>query len=422
MTNRPSVVHRDVGGSGLSETYRWPDEGITRVPNWVYTDPTIFQKEMDLFFAGKTWNYVGLACEVPEPGCFKRNWIGTRPVILVRGNEDEIYVLENRCAHRGAQVCWQNTGKVKDFTCPYHQWNFALDGSLQGLPFKRGMKGKGGMPADFDPAKHGMRRLRSVNRGGCVWATFADDAPSFEDYCGPEVLAEIDIVMPGKPLKLLGYQRQVIKSNWKTYLDNLKDPYHATLLHSFYITFGLWRADSKSENVPTAGGKHSIMTSVNSGKRKTEATTEMARFDDDLIILDSETVTPRREFNNGRAGGAWIFPSLMLGIQANSPKTRHLIPISPTEHELVFTYYGYEDDDEEMDRLRLKHANLVGPAGFVSMDDSEMLTQLQMGLSGYPDGAGVIEMGGKDTEPADYMVTEVMIRAFYKYYREMMDL
>ena len=422
MTSRPSVVHRDVGVSGLSEAHRWPDEGITRVPNWVYTDPTIFQKEMDLFFAGKTWNYVGLACEVPEPGCFKRNWIGTRPVILVRGNEDEIYVLENRCAHRGAQVCWQNTGKVKDFTCPYHQWNFALDGSLQGLPFKRGMKGKGGMPADFDPAKHGMRRLRSVNRGGCVWATFADDAPSFEDYCGPEVLAEIDIVMPGKPLKLLGYQRQVIKSNWKTYLDNLKDPYHATLLHSFYITFGLWRADSKSENVPTGGGKHSIMTSVNSGKRKTEATTEMARFDDDLIILDSETVTPRREFNNGRAGGAWIFPSLMLGIQANSPKTRHLIPISPTEHELVFTYYGYEDDDEEMDRLRLKHANLVGPAGFVSMDDSEMLTQLQMGLSGYPEGVGVIEMGGKDTEPADYMVTEVMIRAFYKFYREMMGL
>ena len=228
--------------------------------------------------------------------------------------------------------------------------------------------------------------------------------------------------MPGKPLKLLGYQRQIINSNWKTYLDNLKDPYHATLLHSFYITFGLWRADSESANVPTGGGKHSIMTSKNSGKRKSEATLQMARFDDALKILDSETVTPRPEFNNGRVGGTWIFPSSIIGIQANSLKTRHLIPISPTQHALAFTYYGYEDDDEEMDRLRLKHANLIGPAGMVSMDDSEMLTQLQMGLSGYPDRVGVIEMGGKDLEPTDYMVSEVMIRAFYKYYREMMDL
>src|SRR3546814_8512804 len=57
---------------------RWPKEGHTRIPNWVYTDPDVFRKEMDVFFGGKTWNYVGLDCEVPEPGCYKRNWIGDR--------------------------------------------------------------------------------------------------------------------------------------------------------------------------------------------------------------------------------------------------------------------------------------------------------------------------------------------------------
>ena len=92
------------------------------------------------------------------------------------------------------------------------------------------------------------------------------------------------------------------------------------------------------------------------------------------------------------------------------------------EHELVFTYYGYEDDDEEMTRLRLKHANLLGPAGFVSMDDSEMLNQVQIGVTGYPEERGIIEMGGRDTEPADYMVTEVLIRSFYDYYRNAMGL
>lgn len=401
---------------------RWPEEGYTRIPAWVYTDEDIYRKEMKVFFAGDTWNYVGLECEVPEVGSFKRQWIGDRPVIMVRNEEGEISVIENRCAHKGAQICWQNTGKVTDFTCPYHQWNYDLNGNLQGVPFRRGALGKGGMPKDFNPKQWGIKKLRSVNRGGSIWATFSDTAPSFEEYCGAEVLAEIDHMLPGKKLKLLGYSRQLIPSNWKMYLENLKDPYHATLLHSFYITFGLWRADSKSECIPTGGGAHSVMISHNEGKKKTEATAEMERFRDDLQILDSETVTPRREFNRGRVGGAWIFPAAQFGIQANSLKTRHVIPRGPNAHELVFTYYGYEDDDEEMTRLRLKHANLLGPAGFVSMDDSEMLKQVQSGISGYPESVSVVEMGGRDTEPADYMVSEVLIRAFYDFYRKAMGL
>ena len=62
----------------------WPTEGWTRVPFWVYTDPAIFEREMDKFFYGPSWNYVALDCEVPEPGSFKRSWIGTRQVIVVR--------------------------------------------------------------------------------------------------------------------------------------------------------------------------------------------------------------------------------------------------------------------------------------------------------------------------------------------------
>ena len=59
---------------------------------------------------------------------------------------------------------------------------------------------------------------------------------------------------------------------------------------------------------------------------------------------------------------------------------------------------------------------------FVSMDDSEMLNQVQIGVTGYPEARGIVEMGGRDTEPADYMVTEVLIRSFYDYYRNAMGL
>ncbi|WZB71432.1 hypothetical protein WJ968_05515 [Achromobacter xylosoxidans] len=56
------------------------------------------------------------------------------------------------------------------------------------------------------------------------------------------------------------------------------------------------------------------------------------------------------------------------------------------------------------------------------MDDSEMLNQVQIGVTGYPEAHGIVEMGGRDTEPSDYMVTEVLIRSFYDYYRKAMGL
>src|SRR5689334_3276295 len=90
---------------------RWPAEGFTRIPAWVYSDPAIFQREMAVFFEGPNWNVVALECEVPKPGSYKRSWIGTRPVIVTRGLDGAIQVLENRCAHRGSMVCWQSRGE-----------------------------------------------------------------------------------------------------------------------------------------------------------------------------------------------------------------------------------------------------------------------------------------------------------------------
>src|SRR4051794_8427031 len=91
-------------------TRAWPREGFTRVPAWVYSDPELFEREMETFFYGPSWCYVGLDCEVPDAGSFKRSWIGQKPVVVTRDENGEIWVLENRCAHRGTLVCWQNSG------------------------------------------------------------------------------------------------------------------------------------------------------------------------------------------------------------------------------------------------------------------------------------------------------------------------
>jgi anthranilate 1,2-dioxygenase large subunit len=399
----------------------WPKEGWTRIPYWVYTDPDLYRRELDLFFYGRSWNYVALECEVPEKGSYKLSWIGERQVVVVRGENDQIHVWENRCAHRGARLCWKKKGKEASFTCAYHQWNFALDGKLQGVPLKRGVLKKGGMPPDFDNAEHGLTRLQVHLEGGTIWASFHPDPLPFEEYSGAEVMTNIRRQFPGRKLRLLGYNRQLIQSNWKLYFENLKDPYHATLLHSFLITFGLWRADTQSESIPVGEG-HSIMVSRNVGKKTADAGGEIARFKDALNLNDSDTVTPRNEFEDGKVVAITHFPSVVVHQQANTFGMRHIIPKGVDSFELAWTFFGYEDDDAEMTRLRVRHANLYGPAGYVAMEDGEVLSESQNGAHHADDFSAVLEMGGRDVAPQDHMVTEVLIRAFYKYYREAMGI
>lgn len=399
----------------------WPEEGWSRVPFWIYTDPGLYQRELDLFFYGRSWNYVALECEIPEKGSFKRSWIGERQVVVVRGENDEVHIWENRCAHRGARLCWKNKGKEESFTCPYHQWNFALDGKLQGVPLKRGVLKKGGMPPDFDNANHGLTRLQVHLENGTIWASFHPEPPPFAEYSGPQVMTHIHRHFPGRKLKLLGYNRQLIPSNWKLYFENLKDPYHATLLHSFLITFGLWRADTQSKSLPAVSG-HSLMVSRNVGKQKVGVDADIVRFKDALELHDTDTVTPLSEFSDGQVVAITHFPSVVIHQQANTFGMRHIIPKGIDSFELEWTFFGYEDDSDEMTRLRVRHANLYGPAGYVAMEDGEVLAESQGGAHHADAFSAVLEMGGRDIQPQDHMVTEVLIRAFYKYYREAMGI
>ncbi len=84
--------------------YRWPVEGLTHVPDWVYTSEEIYARELERIFRGRTWNYVGLEAEVHSPGDFRRSYVGAVPVIVSRADGGEIYVFENRCRRRGTSA------------------------------------------------------------------------------------------------------------------------------------------------------------------------------------------------------------------------------------------------------------------------------------------------------------------------------
>ena len=411
----------------VMNTATWGDEPTSRAPGWVYTDPEVYSEELERFFYRGHWCYVGLECEIPKPGDFKRTKIGERSVILVRDTDGSVHVVENRCAHRGVAFCRERQGNVQGFTCPYHQWNYSLKGDLVGLPFRRGVKQdgavQGGMPADFKLSDHGLTRLKVSCRGGAVFASFDAGVEAFEDYLGPEILPYFDRVFHGRELKLLGYSRQRIPANWKLMQENIKDPYHPGLLHTWFVTFGLWRADQKSRMVMDAKHRHACMVSRRNDGGAASVTQGVSSFREGMQLNDARLldVVPEAWWDGPTVVMTTLFPSVIIQQQVNSLSTRHLQPAGPGQFDFVWTHFGFADDDEAMTRRRLRQANLFGPAGFVSADDGEVIEFVQQAFEANPGARTVSELDGRDVKATDHMVTETLIRGMYGYWREVMD-
>ncbi|MES2281995.1 MAG: aromatic ring-hydroxylating dioxygenase subunit alpha [Pseudomonadota bacterium] len=408
----------------------WESDGTSRIPFMAYTGDELHKKELERFFYKNHWCYVGLEAEIPNHGDFKRTVIGERSVIMARGGDGEINVVENVCAHRGMQFCRERHGNKKGFVCPYHQWGYNLKGDLLGVPFRRGVRvdGKvnGGMPEDFKTADHGLNKLKVATRGGVVFASFDHDIESFEDFMGPTILGYFDRLFDGRKLTILGYNRQRIPGNWKLMQENIKDPYHPGLLHTWFVTFGLWRADNKSELKMDAHHRHAAMISTRGSAGKSEQSTQVTQvssFKESMELNDPRflDIVPEPWWGGPTAVMMTLFPSVILQQQVNSVSTRHIQPLGHGKFDFVWTHFGFEDDTPEMTQRRLRQSNLFGPAGFVSADDGEVIEFSQQGFEQKPFHRTLAELGGRSVEDTDHMVTETLIRGMYEYWRKVME-
>jgi salicylate 5-hydroxylase large subunit len=421
---------------------RWEREETSRIPFVAYTSDDLYKRELERFFYQDHWCYVGLEAEVPNPGDFKRTAIGERSVILTRAADGSIHVVENVCAHRGMRFCRERHGNRKEFVCPYHQWSYTLKGDLQGVPFRRGVKQDGqvmgGMPADFNTAEHGLTKLKVATRGGVVFASFDADVEPFEDFLGPEILGWFDRLFNGRKLKILGYNRQRIPGNWKLMQENIKDPYHPGLLHTWFVTFGLWRADNKSQLRMDARHRHAAMISTRGNAGKASEVSQVGSFKQSMQLHDPSflDIVPEPWWGGPTPPGrpkasvgapiptavmTTLFPSVILQQQVNSVSTRHIQPSGRGSFDFVWTHFGFDDDSDEMTQRRLRQANLFGPAGFVSADDGEVIEFSQQAFESKPFHRTLAELGGRDVENTEHMVTETLIRGMYRYWREVME-
>jgi anthranilate 1,2-dioxygenase large subunit/terephthalate 1,2-dioxygenase oxygenase component alpha subunit len=402
----------------------WPD-GLTRVPYWVYTDAAMLTSEQKRIFEGPVWNYLCLETELPNIGDYRTSFIGSMPVVVARAEDGELCGFENRCAHRGALICLEDGGTVKDFQCVYHAWRYDLRGNLRSIAFRHGVNGQGGMPADFDMAQHGPRKLRITTFCGLVFGTLSRDTPELEAWLGTDVAGRVRRVLGNRRLEIIGRFTQALPNNWKLYLENVRDTYHASLLHLFLTTFRITRlSQGGGVLVSESGAHHASTTLVPSRGKDTSYTSQALRTDnEEFRLADPSILRMHDEFgDNIQLQILSIFPAFVLQQVQNAIAVRQIVPRGVDQCDLNWTYLGFADDTPELRLHRLKQCNLVGPAGYVSMEDGAVGGFVQRGIAAASDELSVIEMGGAGAETQETRATETSVRGFWKAYRAHMRL
>lgn len=400
----------------------FPAADGARVPYEVFTSPEIYALEQERIFRGPTWSFLGLEAEIPRPGDFKSTYVGETPVVMTRAEDGTLAAWVNRCAHRGAKVCRLNRGNALNHTCVYHQWNYGTKGNLQGVPFRRGQKDQTGMPPDFDPKQHSLRQLRVASYKGLVFATFSETVAELPDYIGPEMRPFVDRIFD-REIVYLGCTRQYSNSNWKLYLENVKDPYHASLLHLFHTTFNILRVGMQATTTTDRTGLHSALLVVknaeeNAGEyrdQKIRSYSEGFRLEDTSVL---DMVQEYAELSTNHIQP--IFPQLVIQQIHNTLVARQIIAKAHDRFELVFHFFGYADDTPELRAMRIRQANLVGPAGYISMEDTEATELVQRGVTGAGDALSILEMSRHAPDETRTMISEGLVRKFWVGYARLM--
>ncbi len=402
----------------------WPAEGLTRIPYWIYSDRDLYEAEQERIFRGPTWTFLCLEAELPSPNSFVASNLGDMPVVVTRDAAGAVHAFENRCAHRGSLLCLKERGEAREIVCVYHNWTYDLTGKLTGIAFRRGIAGKGGMPADCKPEQHAPRQLRIALFAGLVFGTLGHDTPPIEDYLGPDHVARIRRVMRAA-VKPIGGYTQIIPSNWKLYIENVKDSYHASLLHMFFATFRLNRLSQKGGLVVSPSGGHHISYSMTQDVPGKEYEQAGLRSANEGYALEAPEMLLKNIDEFGDGIGLQIltvFPGFVLQQIRNCLAVRRVVPRGLDRTELVWTCFGFTTDDDALAELRLRQANLIGPAGFISMEDGAATGFVQRGIAGSGDETSVVEMGGTGTSSEESRVSEAAVRGFWKEYRRLMGM
>lgn len=285
------------------------------LPREAYTGEKWFDREQNELF-GKTWSYVGLSTEIPNPGDYVTLNVGKYRLFVVRDESGAIRGFHNLCRHRGTELL-EGTGNLDSprITCPYHRWTYKLDGSLRAVPMKNKC-----FP-DLDLGKH---HLLNASVGEFKGLIFIHPDPD-QDFS--KWIADLGPVAWPHKFKDMSTGPEVIyemKCNWKVFFENAIDGYHLAYLHD--KTLGGPKADL---NVWDVHGCHLLWYSIETGKKTClpEAVALQENSSGSKFIPGTES----GEF----AGVYMLFPNIAITASRTQLSISKIQPISPGITRLI---------------------------------------------------------------------------------------
>ncbi|VVD88901.1 (2Fe-2S)-binding protein [Pandoraea iniqua] len=213
-----------IAGQALIDALRTggerPFDDARAMPPGVYTSPGFLAREQRDIFAHE-WQCVGRASALAEPGDYLSAQIGDQPVVVVRDEQMQLKAMSNVCLHR-MSVLLEGRGNVRRIVCPYHAWNYSLDGALKGAPMMDEQAG-------FCKESYRLPAIRCEQWQGWIYVTLDNDAPPVATQ-----LAELtDLIAQYGMTDYIEtfYEEHVWDTNWKILAENFMESYHLPMLH-----------------------------------------------------------------------------------------------------------------------------------------------------------------------------------------------
>src|ERR1700686_3250433 len=284
---------------------RAPLARASTIPAEWYTDPRIADLERLSVFS-KTWQLVARADQLQAAGQFVATTVANEPVVAVRGNDGVLRAFYNVCRHHAAAVVNQPCGQAALLHCPYHGWNYGLDGSLKGMPEFEGVE-------NFDRAKNGLVPIRVEPWECFVFVNLDNQAAPLIDFLG----GLVQRVAPLGISKLHYFDRRTydIHCNWKVFVDNYLDGgYHVPHLHK-----GL--------------------SSVLDYKQYTIENEDRYCLQSSPMVSSDEDVTTGATRKGDRAWDFWKYPNLIINCYEGYMDTNLVIPVDADHCRVIFDFY-----------------------------------------------------------------------------------
>jgi choline monooxygenase len=282
----------------------------TTIPSTWYTDPSFLALEQERVF-WHTWQPVGHARDVAQPGQYFACEITGEPVVITRDSNGELHALANVCRHRASAIA-EGKGSANVLRCPYHAWTYHLNGKLLGTPEFEGVN-------DWDRAAVCLPRYRVETWGPFVFVNLDGHAPPLAEVMGT-IPQQVENVGCALAQLNFSYRRDyIINCNWKVYVDNYLEGYHLPAAHPGLfreLDYAQYRVDTfrwySSQYAP-------IRPAGPQDASKRQYTSDGA---DDALYF-------------------WIFPNFMLNVYPDNLSSNIILPLGHDKTLTIFEWFTY---------------------------------------------------------------------------------